>query len=387
MERYARLDELESGFVEKGLIPGVAYGVIRDGEIDHTGAYGYADLEAKKTMTTDTLFELYSTTKVIVMTACMILFERGKFLLQDPLSDYIGYNPTEKFVFRDGRWEREKLNGTIRIWHALHMSMGLPYAFADSEIPSARAMAEVKERLTREYGGDGKWGILKEIQEMSSVPVMFEPGEGWMYGYGHELASALITSVSGMSTSEFLKKEIFDPLGMSSTGYRVTQLERSRLAAFYTKSERGFERIPFVSDTHSQEYRLENGGAGLVSSVNDYLRFAAMLVNGGTYHGERILSRKTIDLMRADRLTTERRRAFDNTYNGGYGYGLGVRVMTNPGAYSNLSVGEFGWTGMLGTYVSVDPSEKFAIVHMHQLSPNNEEYIHHRVRHVAYATL
>lgn len=384
--KYKNLIEVERGFVEDGIVPGVAFGVAKNGEIDYEQAYGFADLENKTKMTTDSLFELWSTTKPIVMTAAMTLFEQGKFLLQDRLSDYLpAYKHMKKYVKTDKGWEIEELKRPILVEHAFNMAMGLPYASAESEIPSAVEMDRVKNKLIEKYGGDNRWDIVEEVNEMANVPVMFEPGEDWMYGYGHELVAALVKVVSGMEVSDYLKKAIFEPLSMESTGYRTNQ--REKLVSLYIKDENGWKKEPSVFGMHDDSMKLECGGAGLVSTVSDYLKFAAMMANGGTYRGEKIISKKTIDLMRTERLTPRQHRNFDNSYNAGYGYGLGVRTMMRPELTSNVSVGEFGWTGMMGTYVSIDPSENFAFVHMHQMFPNEEERIHHRARNAAYSVL
>ena len=138
---------------------------------------------------------------------------------------------------------------------------------------------------------------------------------------------------------------------------------------------------------HEPGAKYEAGGAGLFSTVNDYLTFTQMLACGGEYKGERIIGRKTIDLMRQNHLTEAQLKEFRNSYLDGYGYGLGVRTLMEPGRMSNSSVGEFGWTGYMGTYVAIDPSEKASVVYMHNLVPNMEEYTHHRVRNIAFGML
>lgn len=386
--RYRNLIEIERKIVEEKRTHGVAFGVARNGEVDYCNAFGYADPETKRKMQTNSIFELCSTTKPIVMTAAMTLFEQGKFLLQDRLSDYLpAYRNMKKFVRTDHGWEIEDLKHPILVEHAFNMAMGLPYAFFSSDIPSAIEMSKVKQKLTEKYGGPDRWDILEEVNEMANVPVMFEPGTDWMYGYGHELVSALIKVVSGMEVSDYLKRDIFEPLGMEDTGYRIAKEKRDRLVPLFVKNGETWTREPSMFGSHDETMKLECGGVGLVSTVEDYLKFAAMMANGGTYHGEKIISRKTIDLMRTERLTPYQHTHFDNSYNAGYGYGLGVRTMLHPEKTSNVSIGEFGWTGMMGTYVSIDPKENIAFVHMHQMLPNDEEYIHHRARNAAYSSL
>ena len=141
-------------------------------------------------------------------------------------------------------------------------------------------------------------------------------------------------------------------------------------------------------DRLQEDAVYEGGGAGLFSTVPDYLAFTQMLAAGGTYRGHHYIGRKTIDLMRQNQLNETQLKDFRNSYLAGYGYGLGVRTMMDPAAgYSPTSIGEFGWTGMAGTYTSIDPSEGFSVVYMHQLDPNMEEEHHHRIRSVAYGLL
>jgi CubicO group peptidase (beta-lactamase class C family) len=207
-----------------------------------------------------------------------------------------------------------------------------------------------------------------------------------MYGYGHDIIAALIQVISGKTVGQFLKDEIFGPLGMEDTGYRYHDRIESRMASNYRKDERGsMIKVPGLLDEfHQPDALYEAGGTGLYSTVNDYLKFSQVLANGGIYNGNRIMGRKTIDLMRANHLNSDQLKDFSGSYLAGYGYGLGVRtLMSTVEGHSNGSVGEFGWTGMLGTYVSIDPQEGFSVVYMHQMEPNMEEYHHLRVRAVA----
>ena len=244
-------------------------------------------------------------------------------------------------------------------------------------------MEKVKAELAKKHG---KYDIVTEVRAMGSVPIAFEPGTRWLYGYGHDIVAALIQVVSGKTVGQFLQDEIFDPLGMKDTGYRYKGDIEQRMISHYNRDEDGnYKKMPgFLDEFHQPDAICEMGGAGLYSTVRDYLKFSQMLANGGVYNGQRIIGRKTIDLMRSNHLNEEQLKDFRNSYLAGYGYGLGVRTMMDIAeGHSNGSPGEFGWTGALGTYVSIDPSEKSSIVYMHQMLPNMEEYHHLRVRAVA----
>jgi CubicO group peptidase (beta-lactamase class C family) len=382
MAKFDDLSRLLEQFVKNGPA-GCGCAVAKDGKTLYEGYFGYADLEDKKPVTEDTVYRLFSMTKVVICTAAMMLFERGKFLLNEPLYEYFPeYRDTHIYVNRpNGNVEIRKAQNPMLIKHAFMMAVGMPYTFGN--FPTAKEMEKVKEELTKKHG---KYDIVTEVRAMGSVPVAFEPGTHWLYGYGHDIVAALIQVVSGKTVGQFLQDEIFDPLGMKDTGYRFRDGIENRMISIYKREENGeMKKIPgFLDVFHQPDAIYEMGGAGLYSTVKDYLKFSQMLANGGVYNGQRIIGRKTIDLMRANHLTDEQLKDFRNSYLAGYGYGLGVRtLMSTAEGHSNGSIGEFGWTGALGTYVSIDPQEGFSLVYMHQMMPNMEEYHHLRVRAVA----
>jgi len=384
MSKFDDLSNLLRNFVDKGL-PGCGCALAKDGKIIYEGYYGYADLDEKKPITEDSVFRIMSMTKVIICTAALILYERGKFLLHEPIYEYFPeYKDTKVFVTdSNGNVHVEKAKNPMLIKHAFTMAVGLPYAFGNSQ--TAEEIRRVKKELSEKYG---KYDIVTEVKAMGAVPVAFEPGTHWLYGYGHDIIAGLIQVISGKPVGEFLHDEIFGPLGMDSTGYRFHGDIEERMVSCYRKKEDGtLEKMQSAFDeNHKPDAVYESGGAGLYSTVRDYIKFSQMLANGGVYNGQRIIGRKTIDLMRSNQLNEQQLRDFNfnNPYLAGYGYGLGVRTLMSPAeANFNGSIGEFGWTGAFGTYVSIDPSEGFSIVYMHQMIPNMETYYHLRVRAVA----
>jgi len=382
MSKFEDMSALLEQFVKDGL-PGCGCAVAKDGKILYEGYFGYADLEEKRPITEGTVYRLYSLTKVVICTAAMILFERGKFLLNEPIYEYIPeYRDTHVAITEpNGNIHIEKAKNPMLIKHAFCMSVGLPYHFGDSL--SAQQMRKVKDELTEKYG---KYDIVTEVKAMGSVPVQFEPGTHWLYGYGHDIVAALIQIISGKTVGQFLQDEIFGPLDMKDTGYRYHGDIESRMVSFYRKNDKGeMIKIPGFEDRfHQPDAVYEAGGFGLYSTVRDYLKFSQMLGNNGVYNGKRIIGRKTIDLIRTNHLDEVQLKDFRNSYLAGYGYGLGVRtLMSTSDGHFNGSIGEFGWTGVAGTYVSIDPKEGFSLVYMHQMDPNMEEYHHHRVRAVA----
>lgn len=384
MSNFKDLSKLLEGFVERGP-SGCGCAVIRGRDIVYEGYFGLANVEEKRKVDENTVYRIYSMTKVITCIAALKLFEQGKFLLNEPLSEYMPeYKNTQVFVTKeDGSVDVRPAKSPILMKHAFTMGIGLPYHMF-SDTATGKAIGNVVDKL---LASDQKTDILTWTKAMASVPLEFDPGEHWMYGYSHDVLAGLIEAITGKRMGQYLQEEIFDPLQMKDTGYQYKGDIEQRMAAYYHRTEDN--RFEHVEDSLGIEKFLQadavfdGGGAGLYSTVRDYLQFAGMLANGGVMNGERIIGRKTIDLMRRNQLGESQLREFENSYHGGYGYGLGVRTLMNPAAgHSNSSIGEFGWSGLAGTYVSIDPSEQLGIVYMQQLAPNLEEYQQLRIRAV-----
>lgn len=385
MADFKHLDELLRGFAGK-TVPGCGCAVAKNGEILYEGYYGLADIESGKAVTADSIYRLFSMTKVIICTAAMMQFERGKFLLNEPFYEYFPeYRHTQVVeTGANGSFRIREAKNPMLVRDTFNMAVGLPYP--GTQHPTDVKMNEVRAELERTKG---KYTLQDDVRAMGAVPVRFDPGSHWLYGFGHEMVAALIEVTSGMTVGEFLKKEIFEPLGMDSTAYRHFGDTRERMVSMYRPEADGsFTKTSgFFDMRHELDAVYEAGGAGLFATVRDYIKFTQMLANGGTLGGERIIGRKTIDLMRRNILSPVQLQDFTNPYLEGYGYGLGVRTMMEPAGVTNMSVGEFGWTGAAGTWASIDPSEGVSVVYMHQTMPNNEYYHHHRVRSIAYGCL
>ena len=380
------IDRLLRHFLEIGPAKGCCVSVSRGEETLYENYAGFADLAMTRPLGPENVFRMYSMTKVVAALCGLIQYERGAFLLSDPVSDYLPEygNMRVQRKREDGSWELVESRQPILMRHAFSMGVGM---LAHDGSPADETMKAVRERL----GGPkscNKYDHLTEIRALAEVPMLFEPGTHWQYGQGLELMAAVVEVTSGMKLGDFMRKEIFEPLGMKDTAYRLSGDMDSRMvecalggdvspgfAAFLTKAE----------DRCLQPDAIyECASTGLVSTLPDYTKLAKLLANGGRLGDVQIVGRKSIDLMRRNQLSEQQLREFRSTYLAGYGYGLGVRTMMDPAAGgSNGSVGEFGWSGLLGTWVSVDPEEKTSIVYMHQSFPNREEYAHLRMRAVA----
>ena len=385
MNRKQRLDGLLQSFVENGPA-GCALSVTKDGEKWYEGYMGLADIEKDVPIAEDTIYRIYSMSKIVTCTAALMLYEQGKFLLNDPLEAYLPEFKHQR-VYQSGT--RDNIHTIaastpIQVKDLFRMTSGLTYPGENTEV----------ERLVAEGIAEGKTkGEVWQIQELSrvlaGVPLEFEPGTRWKYSLRHDVLGALIEVVSGKKFGQFLKEEIFEPLGMEDTFFHLPDDKKERLCSLYNVTEDGSLKKNNTLDPDvwpNPEY--ESGGAGLFSTLKDYSHFARMLAEGGTWNGRRIIGSKTIQLMAANQLTDGLLTDYGWNYQSGYGYGLGVRVMINrPLGGSNSSAGEFGWSGMAGTWVLIDPSENLTAVYMQQLIPNLETYQQPRLRNVIYGLL
>lgn len=391
MGQFDRLTPLLKSFVEKGPA-GCACAVMHKGEIVYEGYFGYADLETKREISQDTIYRIFSMSKVITCTAALILYERGLYLLNDPLEEYLPEfkNPKVYKVTSNGSLYISPASRPLIIKDLFTMSSGLPYEGNDTE--TGRQIARKINELKSKSEG-GKFDIRALSKAIAEIPLAFDPGTHWMYGMSHDILGALIEVLSGKKFSQFLKDEIFDPLGMKDTSFRISEDKRNRLCTMYDRSKDGVltkntnagER---VGARFEPDDILECGGSGLLSTLGDYSRFAHMLARGGELDGVRILSRKTIELMATNHLNPQQLADFNWPYLAGYGYGLGVRTMIDPAAGGcNGSIGEFGWSGLAGTWVMIDPKEQLSAVYMQQMLPNFEAYHQPRLRNVIYGSI
>lgn len=383
-----KLKPLLNDFVENGPA-GCACSVIHQGKTIFEDFVGLADTDARKSITSDTIYRIYSMTKVVTCTAALMLYERGLFLLNDPLEEYLPeFKDPQVYRINDqGEVYISPATRSITVKDLFTMTSGLTYPGDTNE--TERHVAKAMKKLEQNNAIGEKMTIRTMSKSLASIPLAFDPGTQWHYGLSHDVLGALIEVISGKRFGQFLKDEIFDPLNMNDTFFRIPEDKRGRLCSFYTRDEDGGLTKNTDMDVHIQpNSTFESGGGGLLSTLSDYSRFAHMLANGGELAGERIIGRKTIELMATNHLTTANNQNLNWNYLSGYGYGLGVRVMVDPAlGGSNSSVGEFGWSGLLGTWVLIDPKEKLSAVFMQQMLPNFEAYHQPRLRSVIYGTI
>ncbi|MFB3160007.1 serine hydrolase domain-containing protein [Neobacillus sp. 179-J 1A1 HS] len=387
MKSFEKLHPLLKSFVEKGPA-GCACAVNYQGKTVFEDYIGYADLETEKPILSDTIYRIYSNTKVVTCVAALILYERGLFLLNDPLEEYLPEFKEPKVYHRNKNGELSILpsSKSIRVKDLFLMTSGLTYGGDGNE--TERQVKKALDNFNHDKGPENL-DVRTLSQILSKIPLAFEPSTQWQYGYSHDVLGALIEVLSGKSFGQFLKDEIFDPLEMKDTFFKIPEEKKERLCSLYNRSENGeLTKNSLMDENYQLGAKFESGGGGLLSTLGDYSRFAHMLANGGELNGVNILGRKTIELMSTNHLQPDVLPYYNWDYLKGYGYGLGVRVMMNPPlAGSNSSIGEFGWCGLAGTWVLIDPKEKLSAVYMQQMLPNFEAYHHPRLRSVIYSSL
>lgn len=381
------MDRLVEREVAEGRVKGASALVLHRGKEIYFNAFGAADEERKIPMQRDTIIRLYSMTKPITAAAVMILAERGDLDLWDPVSKYLPCFRGQK-VWSAGKGEipAEREN---TIYDLLNMTSGITYP--DEAHEPGRRMKAVVEKFVRRRRAGERVDTQEYMRGIASVPLCFQPGERWLYGFSADVLGGVIEAASGMTFGEFLKREMFEPLEMWDTGFFVPENKKGRLAQYYDVTEGGIF-VPHT-DSHLGEYfgedvAFESGGAGLVSTLDDYSRFASMMIYGGTYKGRHILGRRTVEFMGQNRLNERQRATLDWDSTKGYGYGCLMRVLIDQGAAGTVaSLGEYGWDGWTGNYVIMNPKEELLILYFVQRCGADVLSTVRKLRMAAYAAI
>lgn len=359
------MDGLLRQEVAENRVKGASALVLHKGREIYFNAFGMADVERGILMRRDTIIHLYSMSKPVTAAAVMILAERGELDLWDPVSRYLPCFRNQT-VWSEGAEvpaERE-----VTIYDLLNMTSGITYPDEMTE-PGRRMKAVVEGLVARREAGE-RVDTRAYVQGIASVPLAFQPGEHWMYGFSADVLGGIVEAVSGTSYGEFLKKELFTPLEMKDTGFFVPAEKQGRFACSYEVVEDGRffpHKGSHLGEYYGEDVAFESGGAGLVSTLDDYAHFASMLVHKGQYGKKRILGRRTVEFMAQDHLTE--RQAADLNWDSlrGYGYGCLMRVLRDGReAGSNAALGEFGWDGWTGNYVSMDFQEDLVFLYFIQ---------------------
>ncbi len=391
MSRFLKLDYLLQNFAENS-VPGCACTIMRQNEIIYEGYAGYADIETKELIHQKSMFRQASTTKLFTYAIIGMLYEEGKFLLSDPIHEYLPeWKHMMKYSTRpNNELEIVPLDNPITIKDVVTMACGLPYCMFPDVNSSQPVIAAMSKALLA-ISGEQRPILREEVRAVAKVPVLFEPGTHWLYGFGSEITGAIVEEITGKPLRTVFRERIIEPLGLKDTDTYITEHNRSQVVGNYTKDDSGgFTKVTTAFDVDYDPDKTPLGARpSLLSSANDFAVFMQMLANGGCFKNERLLGRKTVELLRTNYLNEVQLKDFNNNpYLAGYGYGLGFRTLMDQSAGNhNGSIGAFGWTGGSGIWVEADPKEETSIVYMHNMRPNEELYHHLRVRAVAYGCL
>ena len=363
--------------LEEHGIPGCACVIYRDHQPVFRHYAGYADAGKTRPITDTTTYWIYSASKVITCTAVMQLVEKGSIRLDDPVSMYLPEYGNLKV--RNGS-AVEQAQNTMTIRHLLSMQSGLNYNLAAPSIIKVLEATD-KQATTRQF-----------VKALTEEPLDFEPGTHYQYSMSHDVLGAVIEVVSGLQLGTYLEEHIFKPLGMKNTGFQLTPGRKANLSDQFEFRPDTMSSVPVSSENiFAPSKRFESGGAGLISTAEDYVLFLDAMCNDGTSaDGYKLLSREAIDLMRTDQLYEVSKKEFAVLLKDGYSYGLGVRTLVDKeksGARSPL--GEFGWDGAAGAYALADVNNRLAIFYAQHVLGCGYAYevVHPELRNLTYEML
>jgi CubicO group peptidase (beta-lactamase class C family) len=363
-ERLKEISHLVQGSVDRGEIAGAVTLVARHGQVVWLNATGYQDHENRRPMRTDSIFRICSMTKPIVSLAVMLLYEEGRFQLDDPISKFIPEFKDEKVLVtpKEGKPYTIPASKPITIRSLLTHTSGLTYNW-DPVLGPYYKDANVATGLMP-YNGT----IAENVKQLARLPLLFNPGEKWNYGLSVDVLGYLVEIVSGKPLDQFLKERIFEPLGMHDTFFYVPEDKQDRLATVYTWYEgKGLQRFPETpiaegSFSYSADYpirgpkKLFAGGAGLCSTASDYARFCQLMLSNGRCGDKQLISRKSVELMTHDQLGP-------NFPDQSFGLGFGIDGVKTP-LHELGSPGQYQWGGFYYTDFTIDPFEDMITIFM-----------------------
>lgn len=353
-ERLTRIDQVMNRYISEQAIPGAVALIVRNGKIVYYKSWGTSNISANSQLKKDDIFRIASMTKAITSLAVMMLYEEGKFLLDDPVSKYIPEfkNPVvlKSFNEKDTTFTTEPAKSEITIRQLLTHSSGIDYPYIGSQVHQA---IYAKHQLSPGLGNTTE-KLSDEIRQLAKLPLAHQPGEKWTYGLNSDVLGYLVEVISKMPFDQFLQTRIFEKIGMKDTYFTIPKEKHSRLVALHEGQPDGKVKVmegkPFGLDPDYPKLPTQypSGGGGLSSTVEDYAKFLQLFLNKGEYNGNRLLSRKTVELMLTDQLHPPIERDF----------GLGFGLETEGNDYRSIeSIGSFSWGGAFNTHNWADPKE------------------------------
>lgn len=385
-KRLTLIDSVVNDYVKKNWLTGAVSIVIKDNQVVQYKGYGYADADTKKPMQQDQIFRIMSQTKAITSVGIMILYEQGKLLLDQAISDFIPEfkNPVvlDKFNDADTTYTTVPATREITFRDLLTHTSGLDY----TDIGGSKVQAIYTKNHIPSGLGYFDADLLERMKALGKLPLSFQPGEKWQYGLNTDLLGCLIEVISGMNLEAFLTKHIFEPLGMKDTYFNVPASKANRLATVYTEDDNHkiikwshtFRNIDPDYPTMNKHYF--SGGAGLSSTAFDYAIFMQMLLNGGTYNGHTILSKRTVEMMTSNQIK-------DGLFGDDY-FGLGFGITSAKSAEKGpRNESSFAWGGYYGTSYWADPKAHMVCLFMTQQNPNSHGDVQGKFESLVYSSL
>ncbi|QEC67664.1 beta-lactamase family protein [Panacibacter ginsenosidivorans] len=384
--RLARIDSLVNSYVKNDWVKGVVTIIVKDNQLVQYKGYGYLDADTKKPMPNDAIFRIMSQTKAITSVGIMMLYEEGKFLLDEPISDFIPEfkHPVvlDKYNAADTTYTTVPAKREITFRDLLTHTSGIDYGdIGSDDMKAIYAKAGVPSGL-----GYFDASLLDKMKILGKQPLKFQPGEKWQYGLNTDLLGCLTEVISDMNLEDYFRKRIFEPLGMNDTYFNLPASKAGRLATVYTEDDN--HQIIKWSHTFRNidpDYPIMNkhyfsGGAGLSSTAYDYAIFLQMLLNKGKYNGSQLLAPRTVELMLSDQL--------EPGLFGDSNFGLGFELVTAKGAAKgSRNEGSFAWGGYYGTTYWADPKAKLVCLIMTQHTPNTHGDLASKFQNLVYSSL
>jgi CubicO group peptidase (beta-lactamase class C family) len=382
-KRLERINAFIKDYIDTNQIAGAVTLVARKGKIVHYEAQGWRYKEENQPMEKDAIFSLASMTKPIASTALMMLWEDGKFMLDDPIAKWLPSYAHKQVV--DPVTGQRTPARPVTVRHVLTHTSGLSLSAAPTAPPLTDSVADETDgdpllEPDPQAGGPQAGGtagrpktLLEAVERAAGSPLAFQPGDRWQYGSSTDFVAILVEKMSGMTIDEFVRTKIFQPLGMRDTFYNVPREKVAKVAAIYRPDKDGKITLFRKPEFHEPTTYFP-GVAGLNGTAADYFRFSQMLLNGGEYNGQRLLGRMTVNTMITNQIGSGKPIYIRGD---GYGFGLGFCVLLNPAkSVDALSVGTFSWGGANGTLFWIDPQEDLIGIMMIQINP----YSHFSIR-------
>jgi CubicO group peptidase (beta-lactamase class C family) len=362
-DRLARLGRFLAAETAAGRFPGAVVGIVRGGDVVLLEAFGHRDVERHLPMTTDTLFWVASMTKPVTTAGLLLLHEQARLVLEAEVGEYLPafagrrvWDPAARGSAPDGALPTREAARQPTMLDLLRHTAGVPEGYLGRTALHAAYVEAVGDGMT-------PYTAAEFADRLGGLPLLHDPGTRWHYGWGLDLAGIALEALTGERLGEYLRREVFEPLGMTDTGFGIPADGSERFAAPYVVDPVTGEREPLPDLSRA---RFDSGGAGLVGTAADYLRFVRMLLARGAVGGGRLLARTTVDWMLADGLDpdVDVSRLQRPGWNPGHGFGLGVAVRRRTGATGPGSPGEVTWPGAAGTFWWADPREDLGVVVM-----------------------